>query len=299
MAFGSKARQVSNFSAENGGNGTVVFFPLASGDNGASIERTFRMLADEDEVVYREWAGEVTVNGQKTYRSCIVANDNYFDTLNRQKADEIKAEAAVAGKSDDELKELLKAAGLKWTKQVFAVNVINRDSDGKGTPLVQVLKSSYEPHKEDEAGNLVPAKSMGGKTFYAKLISLIRTGARVPDPKNPRRAITVNDPAEFDIIVTTSGKNLGKKHDLHVGFVSPVEEELLDLPRYQIEAWAKGTGTWPNVALERLAAGEDYYTLVKEFKIALYPELPKEETVAAPVKNAPVEVSEDDELFEN
>lgn len=299
MAFGSKARQVSSYNEINGGKGSEIFFPSNSGEKGAAVERTFRMFADEDEVVYREWSGEVMVNGNKTFRSCVVAQDNYFDNVSRARLNEIKEAAAKANKSEEETKELIKAEGLKWTKQVFATNVINRE-----TGQVQVLKGSYEPHIEDDAGNLIPKNKMGGKTIYSKLLSLIRTGARVQDPKNPRKAVVINDPSQFDIIIVTSGQNLGKKHDLHVGFVSEIEDTLLTLERRDLERWAKGyevegkmlpgTGVWPNEALEKLANGYDYYKLIEEYNIELYPPL---RNAVAP-KNAPVEI-ETDELFDD
>ena len=284
------AVQKNSYTESNGGNGRDIFFPSASGEKGASAERTFRMFADEDEVVYREWSGEVMVNGNKTFRSCVVAQDNYFDNTSRARLAEIKDACAKAGKSDEETKELIKAEGIKWTKQVFATNVINRD-----TVMVQVLKGSYEPHVEDDAGNMVPKNKMGGKTIYAKLLNLIKTGARVQDPKNARKAITINDPSEFDIIMVTSGQNLGKKHDLHVGFVSPVEPELLDLPRYDIEGWAKGAGVWSNDALMELAEGADYYKTVEKYSIALYPTLRIVETPVAVTVSADTE--DDDPLF--
>lgn len=291
MGFGSKAKQATTYTDQNGGSGKDIFFPSASGDKGASVERSFRMFADEDEVVYREWSGEVTVNGNKTFRSCVVAQDNFFDARSRARLAEIKEVAAKAGKSEEEIKELVKAENLKWTKQVFAVNVLNRDGN-----TVQVLKNTYEPHIEDEAGNLTPKNKMGGRTVYAKLMSLIKTGARGHDPKNPRKSVIVNDPSLFDIILVIAGQGLGKKYELHADIPTPIDPELLELPRYDIEGWAKGTGIWPNEALEKLSNGADYYKLVEEYKIALYPTLRETVQVETPV---PVAVTEgdDDPLF--
>lgn len=286
MAFGSRA-VAPTYTSENGGSGKDTFFPTASGKNGASMEYSFRMFGDEDETVYREWAGPVKAGGRDTFRSCIVRADNPFDAANREKLAEIDAQPV----SDEQKKELKKAANLKWTKQVFSINVLNRDLN-----QVQVLKGSWEAHKVDEnTGSLIPARdSGGGRSLYGKLLSLVRTGAKVADPKQRGKALTINDPTQFDITLVCAGQGQqGKSYEFHVGLVTPLEDDAYTLDRWDIEGWVSGKGVWPNEALEKLAAGGDYYELVKEYGIQLYPEVKAMGAVAVDASGADTEDDED------
>lgn len=304
MAFG-KSAVVKSFVSENGGAGRDVFFPTASGKNGAAAEYTMRFFPGEEEIVYREWSfNDVMVNGQKSWRTCIVGPDNMFDRAATAKRNEIKAQLESDGLEGEALYDALRAAtkplNLKWSKPVFAINVYNQD-DGK----VQVFKASWEAHKridpngDDSPSNLVRVRQSGNPTLYAELISLLGRGAKFPDPSGKRgAAITLYDPSEFDIILVCSGQGQqGKRYKLSQGFnLDPLSAEVLALPRWDIETWVTQTGVWSDAALEDLLNGRDYYETAKAHKIELFPKKP--DAVEAPVT---VVVSsddeEDDELF--
>jgi hypothetical protein len=300
MAFG-KSAVVKSFVSENGGAGKDVFFPTASGKNGATAEYTMRFFPGEDEITYREWSfNDVMVNGQKAWRTCIVGSDNMFDRAATTKRNEVKAQLEADGLEGEALWEALKAAtkplNLKWSKPVFAINVYNQD-DGK----VQVFKASWEAHKrvdpngDDSPQNLVRVRQSGNPTLYAELISLLRNGAKFPDPSGKRgAAITLFDPAEFDIVLVCSGQGQqGKRYKLDKGFnLEPLSEEVLALPRWDIRDWVTRAGVWSDAALEDLLNGRDYYETAKTHKIELFPK--KFDAVELPVAVTVSGDSEDD-----
>lgn len=304
MAFGSKAAPVNNY-AENGGNGKEIFFPTASGKDGATREYTMRFFPGEDEVQYREWSSnDIMVNGRKDFRSCVVSDNNMFDRAATAKRNEIKAKLEEEGLEGDALFEALRAAtkplNLKWTKQVFAINVWNQE-EGK----VQVFKASWEAHKRiDPNGdyspqNLTRVRQTGNPTLYAELISLLRPGAKFPDPSGKRgAAITLYDPSEFDIVLVCSGQGQqGKRYKLDKGFnLEPLTDEVLALPRWNLQEWVTKAGVWSDEALQDLVNGKDYYETAKRHGIALFPEKPEVTAPATATVDA-VEDEEEDGIF--
>lgn len=297
MPFGAKTT-TNSYNTENSTNGVSgkdIFFPSASGPNGSAMAYPFRVLPDlpdreENGVVAKEWRGNVNVNGQQVFRSCIVPNDNPWDEENRN----IKAEIDALDVSDSEKEELLKAKNLQWCKNIFFTNVLNRT-----TGTVQILKGSWEKHVwDEELERWVPVnKRFGGRTIYARFMDFVQTGIKIADPKNPRKAITLKDPTQFDIEFVCKGSGqFNKTYEFRGMFYSADDAnlpELYTLPRYDIEEWAKDKGVWPVEALQELKAGGDYYKLVEKYNIALYPSLR-----ATGQEETPVSVtSDDDELF--
>ena len=288
MAFGTKATTGATYKSNDTGDnaGKDVFLPTASGPKGEALEYNFRLFEDEEEVVYKEWAGEVSIgNGRKSFRSCIVAYDNPFDAKSR----EIKEEIDAMDISAEMKKELYKERGVKWTSSKFAINVFARSAN-----KVQVLKGGWNKMQTDpNTGDVI----VSGRSMYAGLLD-VRGKARVKDPSNPKRAIVL-EMHEHDITLTCKGQGqLGKNYSFSANTfdTDPLTLEQLEMPRYDLETWVTGNGVWPNAALERLVAGKSYYDLVNEFNIALYPSL--RETVEVPVSAGDI-VEDDENLFEN
>lgn len=261
MAFGSKATTGNSTytPSENSGNQSDVFFPTGLPKGETSAEYSFRIFADEDEVIYREISGEFNIgNGRTGFRTCIVAYGNPYD----QRSAEIKAEIdAIENISDEARRTLYKERGVKWSSPKFAINVLNTAAN-----KVQVLKGSWNKMKVDDFGNTI----IEGRSMYANLLS-IQGKARVRDPQTKKPVVL--EIHEHDIILTRTGTGLGTKYSFTPDVVNtdPLTQEQLDLPRFDLEGWVTKDGVWPNEAVQRLMDGESYYDLVKEFNIQLYP----------------------------
>ncbi len=284
MAFGKKALQVA--APKHNGNGFEnpnkdTFFPTASGKNGEPMVYGFRILEDEQVYTAREWAGQVTVNGKSTFRSCLVGYGNPFDTEAGELWEEIKNDESI---SEKDRSKVFKDRGGKWTKTTFFVNVLSRVTGG-----IQVLKGGYQKPKTDAMGNGVyDDKSTFGKLMNVKY--------RMPNPENRKVAVEV-EPTAVDTELTCSGQGqFGKsyKFDATLNDEALTEDEM-NLPRFDLETWVNETGIWPNDALERLKNGEEYYKLVEEYGIKLYPEL--RELVAVGESEEGTEVTNDDIPF--
>jgi hypothetical protein len=297
MAFGKRASApVTNYTDENGGSGKSVFFPTASGEKGATVTHVFRLLPDtedreESEIVVTEWRGKVKVNGRDTWRSCLVRRDNPNDTAIWEQINEIKERE---GLSDEDKAELARDLRKGLAKRVFLINVFNPDIGA-----MQVFKGTWEDHVFDEvSGTNKPKNPNGGKSIYAKMLSKIQTGAHIQDPKNKLKRIVINDPAQFDMLFTISGEGLRKNYDFSPGAVSPLEPEVLQLPRYKLAEWAsEGVGIWPNEALSEVLAGADYYEVQKKYGVVLYPELEEVEEPVTVTADAAVDDDDGDPLF--
>jgi hypothetical protein len=285
MAFGTKALQVFTPARSNGGDfadNKEVFFPSKSGANGAPNEYFFRIFPDEQVYTAKEWKGEVSLGkGNTSFRSCLIGYDNPWDN----KAREIKAAVDAELDTDMEWEEKSKAyksAGVVWQKQSFFLNVLNR-----GNNKIQVLKGGYTSPRKDKMGNI----QWNDKSTFGKLM-LVKY--RIPDPSNKKRPLVL-EPDEIDTVLTCSGAGqFGKTYAFTAGSDNdPLSDDLLSLPRYDLETWVTGNGIWPNEALVRLVAGESYYDLVNEYKIALYPVLREAAVAAASVEEDEVGLFED------
>ncbi len=309
MGFGAKAinKNGATTTTTDTTSNKSIFFPTASGNDGEPIEYTFRLFPDESneqEIVFKEYAGAVMVNGKSTFRSCIVDSDNIFDNASRVR----KAEIDAMEISAEAKKELYKE--LKWCSNRFAVNVVNKTEslpDGTANPdfgKVQIFKGSWKRMKEktDEQVNkemdAAPKNDPGytvlpffvdDNVLYGKLLSVINT-VRVPSATN-KKGVTLRID-QHDIILKCYGQGqFGKKYSVRGGYdQEPLSDEMLNQPRWNIEDWVTRSGIWSNEALEELKNGADYYETAKKYSIALWPELSASVVVA---------VEEEEELFKD
>lgn len=296
MGFGKRAvPPTKTYTETNGGDGREIFFPTASGPNGARVSRNFRILPDlhdreETEIVFREWrSNSIMVRGQKSFRSCIVRDDNPIDSEVWREVNEIKARNDI---DDAAKKELCKEVFRRQTSRQFVINVYHVPDEEDGTGSIKVLKGSWEAHDlDDETGLLKPRNAVGGNTLYGKMIAAMQEGASIP---TGRKRLVEKDPTKFDLTFVTYGQGqFGKKNEIRPGMVYELDDEVPNLPRYNLTEWVE-KATFPNEAILELLDGADYYEVVEKYGIQLYPRLDES---TAPVETAVSSAEDDDPLF--
>ncbi len=76
---------------------------------------------------------------------------------------------------------------------------------------------------------------------------------------------------EFDLRLTTTGTGLKTNRSIrNKNNFKPLDPSVYALPTYDLATWSKG---WPDEAIERLIDGEDYNTIVEEYKLVTFPTL--------------------------
>lgn len=127
-----------------------------------------------------------------------------------------------------------------------------------------------------------PAKD-GGKHLFAQLEMLLKS---FEDGDGMVRNL-----GEFDLRLTTSGEKKETSRAIRpVNRFQPIPDEINLQTRYDLATWTK---PWPDEAIERMIALEDYNELVKEYELETFPKLFEvEETTAA------VDTDEEEGLFE-
>lgn len=125
------------------------------------------------------------------------------------------------------------------------------DDEENGQPLnaIRILEGSY-------------GKS-GGKHLFQDLADMVGTIENTD-------GILLRLP-EVQLRMRTTGKELDTKRTIRAtaNFKLP-DESYFYLPRYNLAAW---TAPWPDEAIERLIAGDEYSEIVEEYELVTFPAL--------------------------
>lgn len=165
--------------------------------------------------------------------------------------------------------------------------VYNIDQNGKK------LETPVKPTAENPARPLNQVRILtsstgdeGGKHFFQQLVDNFDG---LEDNDGNAKA-----PHEVTMLLKTQGEAIKTTYHVRTGDFKKIPDDLLNLPRYDIAAWAK---PWPDEAIQRLLEDEDFNVIVAEYGLKVYPELRTYEEVAekpaaAVTKKAPTKKEE-------
>lgn len=249
MAFGDSiktgATGTTTATTATGANYNNIFVSSKPG------EYHFRPLGSES--LIQEHLLRVNIGNGESWRSVFVEYKNLWDDLLREEIKDLPKE------------EQKKLWSKKGAKRRFVCNVLYRLED---TSEIRVLKGSWnkQTHFDSATGELTQVE---GKTLHADILRLDK-GSQRRDPVTGKPVLLRL--GQFDLRLVIAGENLNKSYNIFTGFNNdPLTEDEMALPLYDLETWVK-RAVWPYEAQERLRDGENYYDLVAEYGILLYPE---------------------------